>query len=84
VPGIIELNAGTVGATSALVSGRGKHAVRLAVAATQARSAPNRRQLKASGYHALDRDVFIDTFPTQSRAADLQPYLGQFRLTGLP
>ena len=58
MPGIIELNAGTGGATSALVSGRGKH--------------------------ALDRDVFIDTFPTQSRAADLQPYLGQFRLTGLP
>ena len=40
VPGFVELNAGTIGATIALVSGRGKHAVRLAVAATQARSAP--------------------------------------------
>jgi hypothetical protein len=42
-----------------------------------------RWQLEASRHHALDCEILVERLPTQRCATDLQPNLGQLRLTGI-
>jgi len=41
------------------------------------------RQLEPARHHALDRNVFVEGFPAQRRAADLQSHLGQLHFARL-